>query len=174
MGLHAREAQSWGVSIATPTPRARIDQGGRRHGQLRLTKSQQRPQMSIQQGQVRAAAAGKAGTRLPLLPWELAAQVLEGEMSLGDCLFSLARLEAAGSPHSVALIAASAWQTGPVAGRSPLFLLWGPPEPASLGAYGSCCLLSEAQPPACSLAPVACSSPRPGPGEVLTGIGQCF
>lgn len=68
--------------------------------------------MSIQQGQVRAAAAGKAGTRLPLLPWELAAQVLEGEMSLGDCLFSLARLEAAGSPHSVALIAASAWQTG--------------------------------------------------------------
>lgn len=34
-------------------------------------------------------------------------QVLEGEMSLGGCLFSLARLESACYPHWVALKAAS-------------------------------------------------------------------
>lgn len=47
-------------------------------------------------------------------------QVLEGEMSSGGCLFSLARLEAASNPHSAALKAASCTNS-PVAVRSPPF-----------------------------------------------------
>ena len=50
----------------------------------------------------RKTGAGGGGLGLPLLPQEPAAQVLEGEMSPGDCLFSLARLEAASNPHSAA------------------------------------------------------------------------
>lgn len=49
----------------------------------------------------------RLGLGPPLLPQEPAAQVLEGEMSSGGCLFSLAGLEAAGNPHSAALKAVS-------------------------------------------------------------------
>lgn len=61
------------------------------------------------EGRVTAAAGkGWAWGRLYCLGnREPAAQVLEGEMSAGGCLFSLAGLEAAGDPLSAALKAAS-------------------------------------------------------------------
>lgn len=49
----------------------------------------------------------RLGLGSTLLPWDPAAQVLEGEMSAGRCLFSLAGLEAAGDPLWAALKAAS-------------------------------------------------------------------
>lgn len=54
---------------------------------------------------------GKTSAGAAFTASEPAAQVLEGEMSLSSCLFSLARLEAVGNPHSVAFKAASAAQT---------------------------------------------------------------
>lgn len=54
---------------------------------------------------------GKTGAGADFPASGTAAQVLEGEMAAGGCLFSLAGLEAAGDPLSVALKAAPAAPT---------------------------------------------------------------
>lgn len=105
MVLVLREGPGEGASTAISRPRGsqEVGRGGRSWWPgLRLTKNQQLAQM-LTRGKTRAGVAFTAS--------EPAAQVLEGEMSPGSCLFSLARLEAVSNPHSVALKAASAAQT---------------------------------------------------------------